>query len=42
MLRRPVFVAEREAMHKLAGIGLIFGAAAVLWLTATPSQSGAG
>ena len=29
-------------MHKLAGIGLIFGAAAVLWVTATPNQSGAG
>ena len=29
-------------MQKVAGIGLILGAAAVLWLTATPSRSGAG
>ena len=42
IFRRSVFIAAREFMHKLAGIGLIFGAAAVLWLTATPNQSGAG
>ena len=29
-------------MKKVAGIGLILGAAAVFWLTATPSRSGAG
>ena len=29
-------------MKKLVGLGLIFGAASVLWLTATPNRSGAG
>jgi hypothetical protein len=29
-------------MMKLTGIGLILGAAAVFWITATPGRSGAG
>ena len=29
-------------MKKLLGVGLIFGAAAVMWLAATPNRSGAG
>jgi len=29
-------------MRKLAGVGLILGAAAILWLSATPGQSEAG
>lgn len=29
-------------MKTVTGLGLILGAAAVLWLTATPSRSGAG
>jgi hypothetical protein len=29
-------------MKKVAGLGLILGAAAVLWITATPGRSGAG
>ena len=29
-------------MKKVLGVGMIFGAAAFMWLTATPSRSGAG
>jgi hypothetical protein len=29
-------------MKKVAGVGLILGAAAVLWVTAVPGRSGAG
>ena len=29
-------------MKKVLGVGMIFAAAAVMWVTATPSRSGAG